>query len=64
MTNISSNPALGIKIVEGSENEGSDYGMAVFSADRQELIDKFNAGLANLKANGKYDEILAKYLGN
>ena len=64
VTNISSNPALGIKIVEGSENEGSDYGMAVFSADRQELIDKFNAGLANLKANGKYDEILAKYLGN
>jgi len=23
----------------------------------------FNAGLADIKANGKYDEILAKYLG-
>ena len=24
----------------------------------------FNAGLANIKANGTYDEILAKYLAN
>ena len=54
---------LALKIVEGSENEGSPYGFAVFSADQQELIDLFNAGLANIKANGKYDEILAKYLG-
>mgnify|MGYP002868423688 CR=1 FL=1 len=54
---------LDLKIVEGSENEGSPYGFAVFSADKQELIDLFNAGLANIKANGKYDEILAKYLG-
>ena len=55
---------VALKIVEGSENEGSPYGFAVFSADKQELIDLFNAGLANIKANGKYDEILAKYLGN
>ena len=54
---------VALKIVEGSENEGSPYGFAVFSADKQELIDLFNAGLANIKANGKYDEILAKYLG-
>ena len=54
---------LELKIVEGSENEGSPYGFAVFSADKQELIDLFNAGLANIKANGKYDEIIAKYLG-
>ena len=53
---------VALKIVEGSENEGSPYGFAVFSADKQELIDLFNAGLANIKANGKYDEILAKYL--
>ena len=26
-------------------------------------LDAFNAGLADIKANGKYDEILAKYLG-
>ena len=54
---------LPLKIVEGSANEGSDYGLAVFSADKQELLDMFNKGLANIKANGKYDEIIAKYLG-
>ncbi len=54
---------LDLQIVEGSENEGSDYGFAIFNADSQELLDMFNAGLKNIKANGKYDEILAKYLG-
>ena len=54
---------LGLKIVEGTENEGADYGFAVFNRDDQELLDMFNAGLANIKANGKYDEIIAKYLG-
>ncbi|MBQ7051188.1 MAG: transporter substrate-binding domain-containing protein [Clostridia bacterium] len=53
---------LPLKIVEGSENEGAPYGFAVFSADNQNLIDLFNDGLANIKANGKYDEIIAKYL--
>lgn len=53
---------LPLKVVEGSENEGSPYGFAIFNADNQELLDMFNAGLANIKANGKYDEILAKYL--
>ena len=52
-----------LQLVAGTENEGADYGLAVFSADKQELIDKFNAGLANIRANGIYDEILAKYLG-
>ena len=46
---------LGLKIVEGTENEGADYGFAVFNSDEQELLDMFNAGLANIKANGKYD---------
>ena len=54
---------LGLKIVEGTENDGADYGFAIFSSDKQELLDMFNAGLANIKANGKYDEIIAKYLG-
>ena len=54
---------LGLKIVEGTENEGADYGFAVFNSDEQEVLDMFNAGLANIKANGKYDEIIAKYLG-
>ena len=52
-----------LELVDGTANEGTDYGFVVFSADKQELIDKFNAGLANVKASGKYDEILAKYLG-
>ena len=48
--------------VDGTANEGAEYGFAVFSADKQELVDKFNAGLANIKASGAYDEILARYL--
>lgn len=54
---------LALKVVEGSENDGAPYGFAIFSEENQELLDLFNAGLANIKANGVYDEILAKYLG-
>lgn len=54
---------LALKVVDGSANEGSEYGLAVFSADKQELLDMFNKGLENIKANGKYDEIINKYLG-
>lgn len=50
-----------LKIVDGTENEGAQYGFAIHDSSKQELIDLFNAGLANLKANGKYDEILAKW---
>lgn len=54
---------LALKCLEDTANEGGEYGFAIFNADNQELIDLFNAGLANIKANGTYDEILAKYLG-
>lgn len=54
---------LAMKLVDGTGNEPAQYGFAVFNADNQELVDMFNAGLANIKANGTYDEILAKYLG-
>lgn len=54
---------LALTIPEGMESEGAPYGFAVMNADNQELLDMFNAGLANIKANGTYDEILAKYLG-
>lgn len=54
---------LALKIVEGSENEGGPYGFAIFNEDNQELLDMFNEGLTNIKENGKYDEIIAKYLG-
>ena len=54
---------LDMKFVEGTENEPAQYGFAIFDAANQDLVDKFNAGLANIKANGTYDEIIAKYLG-
>lgn len=54
---------LALKILEDTANEGQPYGFAIFNPDNQELIDLFNAGLANIKENGKYDEIIAKYLG-
>ena len=55
--------ALEMKFVEGTENEPAQYGFAIFNADNQELVDLFNAGLANIRANGVYDEIIANYLG-
>lgn len=54
---------LAMKVVEGSENEGAPYGFATFSANSKELLDMFNTGLKNIKANGVYDKIIAKYLG-
>ena len=57
------NGGIFLELVDGTANTGTDYGFVVFNPDKQDLVDKFNAGLANIKASGKYDEILAKYLG-
>ena len=54
---------LAMKVVEGTANEGSPYGLAVFSEDKQELLDLFNAGLKDIIADGTYEKIIAKYLG-
>ena len=54
---------MALKCLEDTANAGGEYGFAIFNADNQELVDMFNAGLANIKKSGKYDEILAKYLG-
>ena len=54
---------LALKCLEDTANAGGDYGFAIFNVDNQELLDMFNKGLANIKANGTYDQILAKYLG-
>lgn len=54
---------LALKVLENTANDGSDYGFAIFDASNQELVDKFNAGLKNIRENGKYDEIINKYLG-
>ena len=53
---------LALTIPEGMESDGAPYGFAIMNADNQKLLDMFNAGLADIKANGKYDEIIAKYL--
>ena len=45
------------------ESDGAPYGFAIMNKANQELLDMFNAGLANIRENGTYDEIIAKYLG-
>ncbi len=54
---------VALKVLDNTQNEGSDYGFAIFDEGNQELVDMFNAGLKNIKENGKYDEIIKKYLG-
>ncbi len=53
---------LALQIPAGMESEGAPYGFAIMNKNNQELLDMFNKGLANIKANGKYQEILDKYL--
>ncbi len=62
MSNIK-DTGIAMKIVEGTGNDPAAYGFAIFNEDKKELVDMFNKGLSNIKANGKYDEIIAKYLG-
>jgi polar amino acid transport system substrate-binding protein len=51
----------GLKMVTDME-KGSSYGFAVLKGQNMELLDMFNKGLENIKANGKYQEILDKYI--
>ena len=51
-----------LKIPEGMESEGAPYGMAIMDKKNRELLDRFNIGLADIKANGQYQQILDKYL--
>lgn len=51
---------LALKTVGNIENP-AEYGFAVKKGQNGELLKMFNAGLANIKASGEYDEILAKY---
>ncbi len=52
---------IGLKIVTEKE-QGSSYGFAVNKGVNTDLLSKFNAGLANIKANGTYQAILDKYI--
>ena len=53
--------SLELEIVTEQPFNNSFYGFAVKKGTNPELIEMFNAGLANIKASGEYDEILAKY---
>ncbi|MDD2981229.1 MAG: transporter substrate-binding domain-containing protein [Hespellia sp.] len=53
---------LALQIPDGMESEGAPYGFAIMDDANQELLDMFNVGLKNIKADGTYDEIIAKYL--
>ncbi len=62
-------PVLGYEISRGTAlalpmemERGSSYGFATLKGENPELVEMFNAGLANLKASGKYDEILSTYI--
>lgn len=54
---------LDLKLVDGTQSEGAPYGFAIMNEANQELLDMFNAGLADIKANGTYDEIIKTYVG-
>ena len=49
-----------LEIITEPENI-KGYGFAVQKGQNPELLEKFNAGLKNIKENGKLDEIFAKY---
>jgi polar amino acid transport system substrate-binding protein len=46
----------------GDKVETSDYGFAVNKGQNPELLEKFQSGLKAIKENGKYDEIISKYI--
>ena len=53
----------GLKLVAEPIDTG-DYGFAVNKDMDGELLSEFDAGLAELKESGEYDEIVAEYLGD
>ncbi|MGD2148587.1 MAG: transporter substrate-binding domain-containing protein, partial [Anaerolineae bacterium] len=58
---IEANPEMNLTVVEGVYTE-EQYGIAV-NPERQDLLAAINAGLAAVRASGKYDEINDKYFG-
>ncbi|OJZ64219.1 amino acid ABC transporter substrate-binding protein/permease [Mycolicibacterium diernhoferi] len=52
----------GFKTVTPKEDP-TGYGFAVNKGRNSELLQKFNTGLNNLRESGRYDEIIARYLG-
>lgn len=52
----------GIKLLDEAFTE-EEYAIAV-SKDNEELLEQINAALVTLEENGKFDEVLAKYIGD
>ncbi len=50
----------GLQLV-GEKQTPNQYGFAVKKGENSELLKMFNEGLANIKENGTYDQILEKY---
>lgn len=62
-------PVIGYEISRGlgltlptPMEKGSSYGFATLKGANPELVEMFNKGLENIKASGKYDEILNTYI--
>lgn len=52
----------GLKVAVDTVGEGVPYAFAVKKDANQDLLNMFNDGLATIKENGTYDEILDKYI--
>ncbi|MCP9757857.1 basic amino acid ABC transporter substrate-binding protein [Aquitalea sp. S1-19] len=60
---VSNNPSSNLRMVEDTQSfQPEFYGMAVKKGN-QALLDKLNAGIQAIKADGTYDKIHAKYFG-
>lgn len=64
-------PVIGYEISRGlgltlptPMEKGSSYGFATLKGANPELVEMFNKGLENIKASGRYDEILNTYIAN
>ena len=53
-----------IEEVDSASEYATPYGFAVNKGANPELLSMFNAGLANIKADGTYDKIVAKYVAS
>lgn len=47
----------------GEELVLSDLAIAVKKGENQDFLEKYNAGLANIRASGEYDEIINSFVG-
>ena len=59
---VNNNPGSKFKTVSDASFAPEQYGFAVKKGNT-ELLEKLNKGLADIKADGSYDQIYAKYFG-